>query len=98
MSFETGIVILSIVCFCLGFVVLKIKHYGLRTIFILFTPYLLAFSLYWGLVWVWGIKDKSEYSNWSSVFIYPWALSGLVAMLLGFILLARIYKHKGKNG
>ena len=98
MSWGTGIIILGVVCFFLGYIPTIIKHYALKIIFILVTPFLMSNLLYWGLVWAWGIKDKSEFSSWSGVFIYPWAIAGLLGMLLGYILFVRYTRSNGKNG
>ena len=98
MDFTTGIIILGIVCFFLGYIPSKTKHYAIKILFVIFVPYILSYSLYWGLVWVSDVKNTSEFSSWANIFIHPWALSGFVGMLLGLLIFAKLAKARGKNG
>jgi hypothetical protein len=98
MSWGTGIILIGIMCFFLGYLALKIKHYGLRIIFILLTPFLLSYSVYWGIAWAMGMKGNSEFDSWSGLFVEVWAVAGLLSLLVGLLVFSYFGKHRTKNG
>ena len=92
MSWEIGIIIIGIISFFLGYVTLKIKHTGLKIIFILLAPYLLSLITYWGLA-----HGSSQYQSWSGLAIQTWSLSGIIGLLLGVLVFSKFGKTNEKN-
>jgi hypothetical protein len=98
MDWILGIIFIAIACFLLSYLILKIKDYGIRAILTAIIPLILSYLLYWGPVWVKGIKDKSEYESWSLICIVPWAITGIVSMIIGLVLLPKLLKTINKKG
>lgn len=99
MDWVPGIFFIGIVCFLLSYLILKINDYGIRAIVSVLSPFIISYFLYWGPVWLKGVKDKSEYESWSWVFIFPWAIIGIFAMFIGLLLMPKkIIKNINKKG
>jgi hypothetical protein len=59
---------------------LRIRLRTVRWALALVTPFVIAWCIYWMLVWVGN--HPSEYGAWAPLFIVPWGLSGAVASVL----------------
>jgi hypothetical protein len=95
MDWNTGLVVVAIICFFLGKVLLKIKETVARILFIIFVPYLLSFSLYWLIAIIEGAS--SEHSSWSVIFIHPWSVAGILSMGIGLFIFSRSKSKESKN-
>lgn len=96
-SLSIGILITSIICFFFGYVALKIKHTGLRIIFILLTPLFLSQLIYWFLVNN-KTTNNGAIDNWSGMIAPVWAIAGLVSILIALFIFSRSSEPRDKNG
>jgi len=94
MSWEIGIVITAVTCFFLGFYMQKISHPGKRIGFLLLAPYIFSYLLYWISATIEG--RSAEHGAWAAIFISPWAVTGIVSMLIGFLVFTKYRNKKGR--
>ena len=95
MTLETGIAIISVVCFILSRYLLRVKSHGLRTVMLILCPYSMAWLLYWGIATFEGIT--SQHSSWEGVFVHPWAASGYVSILVGLFVFSQTKVNRNNN-
>jgi hypothetical protein len=92
MTWEMGIIIIAVSCFLLSYFLLRVKNYGMRAVLVLLGSYLMASLLYWGVAVFEGVT--SQHSSWEGIFIHPWAVSGVVGMLVGLFVFTRLKKSR----
>ena len=90
MTWEGGAIIVAIICALLSYPILLIRHYGVRIVAILITPYLVAQALYWGEALTHA--RSGETASWAGLFVGVWFLAGLPALLVGLVVSSRIYR------
>jgi len=93
MDWNTGLVLISIICFFLGMALIKVKQMAARILLIIFVPYLLSLGLYWFIAFIEG--PTSEHGDWSGIFIHPWTIAGVSFMSVGLFVFSRYVIKKG---
>ena len=84
MSWELGFFVVGALGVGIGVLASWVQYKPVRFVLLAVMPYAVAWSLYWLPTSAEG--SPSEYANWASIFIYPWAFVAYVAAIVGFLI------------
>jgi len=86
---QSGAVAIALVSGALGALWARVKANGTRWALAILVPFLLAWLLYWGPVWLSYEADTSEHSHWAPVLYMMWGLPGALCSLLSTAIMSR---------
>lgn len=94
MSWTLGFGVVGLLGLGIGLLASWAKSKTMRFVLLGAMPFASAWLLYWLPTSPEG--SPSEYANWASIFIYPWAVAAYVAAISGF-LVSRWYSNRYRS-